>query len=323
MCGTQSVDIWRLCGRLCLWCLSEFPEATSLLVLFGSSVKFTCSWSSSLATSLLVLSSRTASFCHAWELDAGSWVNSFFFLDMSICAAPSLPVLVQLFLTGCLEYPQTFRRSRNLQRQWRPRSSSAMTLPQLFLLPSVPASSSPSFPHSWSSWCSESSKLSWNGWCYTNNKDCSTHHVWSHLKSPFVKMSAIWCLVVSTYLIWILGSRLILSHNRSRATLWILDTCLIVGLLPLMIILITASLYSNVEHRTELRRLRVRRIIINITQFKIVVMNRKIWCVLVWWCVTRRVSSFLIIAFLWLVWRIMKHFNNQSPKIKTWYSIHA
>ena len=40
-----------------------------------------------------------------------------------------------------------------------------------------------------------------------------------------------------------------------------------------MIILITASLASkNVEHRTELRRLRVRRDVVNIVQIKIVVL---------------------------------------------------
>ena len=57
---------------------------------------------------------------------------------------------------------------------------------------------------------------------------------WSHssrVKLPFVNISASW-LLVSTYLIWILGSQLILSNNQSSATLWVLDTCLIVGLLP-------------------------------------------------------------------------------------------
>ena len=60
----------------------------------------------------------------------------------------------------------------------------------------------------------------------------------------FVKMSASWCLV-SMYRIWILGSKLILSNNQSKATLWVLDTFLIVGLRPLIIFLITASLSSN------------------------------------------------------------------------------
>ena len=34
----------------------------------------------------------------------------------------------------------------------------------------------------------------------------------------------------------ILESRLILSNNQSKETLWVLDTCLIVGLRPLIII---------------------------------------------------------------------------------------
>ena len=43
-------------------------------------------------------------------------------------------------------------------------------------------------------------------------------------------------------------SRLILSNNQSKATLWVLDTCLIVGLLPFIIILITASLSSKTDN---------------------------------------------------------------------------
>ena len=42
--------------------------------------------------------------------------------------------------------------------------------------------------------------------------------------------------------------------NQSKATLWVLDTCLIVGLRPLIIILITASLSSktyNIALETE------------------------------------------------------------------------
>ena len=61
---------------------------------------------------------------------------------------------------------------------------------------------------------------------------------------PLVSMSASWCLV-TTNLIWILGSKFILSKNQSRATLWVLDTCLIVGLRPLIIILMTVSLSSK------------------------------------------------------------------------------
>ena len=51
--------------------------------------------------------------------------------------------------------------------------------------------------------------------------------------------------LVSTYLIWILFPKLILSNNQFNAALWVLDTCLIIGLRPLMIILITASLSSK------------------------------------------------------------------------------
>ena len=39
---------------------------------------------------------------------------------------------------------------------------------------------------------------------------------------------------VSCY--WIFGSRFILSHDQSKATRWVRETCLIVGHLPLMII---------------------------------------------------------------------------------------
>ena len=77
------------------------------------------------------------------------------------------------------------------------------------------------------------------------------HKRWFHssrVKFPLVSMSASW-FVVSMYLIRILGSKLILSNNQSRATLWVLETCPIVGLLPLMIILITASLSSNIYNR--------------------------------------------------------------------------
>ena len=77
------------------------------------------------------------------------------------------------------------------------------------------------------------------------------HKRWFHssrVKFPLVSMSASWFLV-SIFLIWILGSTLIRSNNQSRATLWALETCLIVGLLPFIIILITASLSSNTYNK--------------------------------------------------------------------------
>ena len=83
-------------------------------------------------------------------------------------------------------------------------------------------------------WCKRTSR---NSWFSTNEEDDSTRHAW---KLPLVSMSA-----RSTYLMWIFGSKLILSNNQSSATLWDLDTCLIVGLRPLIIILMTASLSSK------------------------------------------------------------------------------
>ena len=65
------------------------------------------------------------------------------------------------------------------------------------------------------------------------------------MKLPLVRMFAIWCLETMQR-IWILGSKFILSNNQSRATLWVRETRLIVGLRPLIIILITASLSSKV-----------------------------------------------------------------------------
>ena len=49
------------------------------------------------------------------------------------------------------------------------------------------------------------------------------HKRWFHssrVKFPLVSMSASWFLV-SMYLIWILGSKLIRSNSQSRATLWV------------------------------------------------------------------------------------------------------
>ena len=48
---------------------------------------------------------------------------------------------------------------------------------------------------------------------------------------------------------WITGSKLILPNNQSRATLWVRETCLRVGLGPLIIILITASLSSKTYNK--------------------------------------------------------------------------
>ena len=105
----------------------------------------------------------------------------------------------------------------------------------LFLL-FVQCVSSPIYWKSNSSWNSERSRRRWNGWMLNNWR--RLFHS-SRVKLSLYKMSANWCLV-SMYQFWILVSRIILSNNQSRATLWVLDTCLIVGLPPLIIISITA-----------------------------------------------------------------------------------
>ena len=46
-------------------------------------------------------------------------------------------------------------------------------------------------------------------------------------------------------------SKLIRSNSQSKATLWVLETCLIVLLLPFMIILITASFSSNTYNKAS------------------------------------------------------------------------
>ena len=70
----------------------------------------------------------------------------------------------------------------------------------------------------------------------------------SRVKLPLTRMSANW-LMVSIYLTWTMESRLIRSNSKSRVTLRVLETCLIGGLLPLMTILITASLSSNTYNK--------------------------------------------------------------------------
>ena len=54
-------------------------------------------------------------------------------------------------------------------------------------------------------------------------KDCRRLFHSSRVKLPLVKMSSSWCLI-SMYRVWVLESRLILSNNESKATLWVLDT---------------------------------------------------------------------------------------------------
>ena len=144
----------------------------------------------------------------------------------------------------------------------------------------------------------------------------------SRVKLPLVKMSARWCLV-SMYRSWILESRLILSNNQSKATLWVLDTCLIVGLLPFVIILITASLSSNTYNIT----LEPECVPLDGT-WSILVTSRLVLVVGICfrmfdWRVADKFLRGSLTSLVLLVWWGMKYFNHWIPKIESRNPIHA
>ena len=74
---------------------------------------------------------------------------------------------------------------------------------------------------------------------------------------PFITCEIALCQYVCELVLGVnvldLGSKLILSNNQPRATPWVLETCLIVGLLPFMTIWITASLSSKIYNKASLR----------------------------------------------------------------------
>ena len=310
MCSAQSVDIWRLCGQM-----SHFPsilvfcEATFFLVHIEFSCKFRCSWSS-VATSLLELTSRNASLCHPSELDGASRMNYL---------ASGFPVLDQSFRQGAVSISGLFDAVGFCTVEELVETSETKFIvgfdfcPRSFLLP-VLASLSPSFLCSWSCWISESNKVSCNGGCF---------HKWNCL---LVNMSASWCLV-STYLIWICGPTLILSNNQSGATLWVQDTSLFDGLLHLMIILITASLFSKMSSIGPIREdFALDQTLTNITPNKNFVLGWNLGLdlgVLVFmWCYA---TSFLVLD-LWCCWLVrwrMEHWIAKSHRSRAGNSIHA
>ena len=86
----------------------------------------------------------------------------------------------------------------------------------------------------------------------------------SRVKLSFVSMFATWFLM-STCLIWIFGSRFILSNAQSSATLWVRDTCLIYGLLSFDDFLDHRfNIFKNVKQSSRVRRLHVWGITIDI-----------------------------------------------------------
>ena len=139
------------------------------------------------------------------------------------------------------------------------------------------------------------------------------HKRWFHSsreKFPFLSMSASW-FWVSMYLIWILGSKLILSNNQSRATLWVLETCLIVGLLLFMIISFTASLSSNIYNKASWCE--------NwtfegtpSTLFKTLNIPRDCWpCA---WLASRQTTGFTVLSWFWVVFPRTKTIRSHKSR---------
>ena len=105
-------------------------------------------------------------------------------------------------------------------------------------------------------------------------------------------MSTTWFLV-STYLIWILGSKWILSINQSSATLWIRDNFIVFINVQLRLTLRGVCVCGNVVHMRQL---------INISGFPIV------WG---WICVSA--NSFLLRDWL-VVWYCSMNVTLLSPR---------
>ena len=121
-----------------------------------------------------------------------------------------------------------------------PNSSSALILLWLFLhLNLLVFFSKPLQDYWWN----------WNGSCWTNTKDDSIHHVWNF---PLLVCLRVGFWIRHTWFgLW--GPNWFDRITSPRATLWVLETCLIVGLLPFMIILITALLLSLIYNKASFR----------------------------------------------------------------------
>ena len=134
------------------------------------------------------------------------------------------------------------------------------------------------------------------------NKRRRSFHA-SRVKLPFVNMSASWFLV-STYWISILGSKFILSKNQSRATLWVLDTCLIAVLLPLNDHFDhSVTIFKSVQLSFELRRICVCGDVIHMRQLINISVFPSVWG---WIC--DFANSFLLRDWL-VVWYCSMNVN--------------
>ena len=192
--------------------MSEFSAASLLLALIWNS-RF---WFVPTAASLLVLSFVFASECHTWELDAAS-----FWFESSAAALPPPATRLKLWLdaqsiTGrfhALELDAVKKLATVCETRFGVGLDFVTTLSSL--VPSCVL-----FDIVWGQLAELKLPMlnKWRRWFHP-----------SRVKLPCVSMSVSWFLK-SMYLIWIFGSRLILSKNPSSATLWVRDTCLIYGL---------------------------------------------------------------------------------------------
>ena len=118
-------------------------------------------------------------------------------------------------------------------------------------------------------WSSERKSLKWLQEYIEKFIKLNKQRRWFHSsleKLPLLIMSESW-FSVTTFLIWILDSILILWNNKLRATLWVLDTFLIVGLRSLLSIFDHGFVvFTDVQLKLILRRMCVCGHTIHITQ---------------------------------------------------------
>ena len=184
-----------------------------------------------------VLTDWVSSCYFTWEYIAGFWLVS----RVSFQTMAETPPCSTVAVSGLLESLMSCGESFFVLRRFR--DTKFIGLGFVIAEPSLEVPSWLLFWHGSSVW---EKRLQENiEKCTIFNKRKRWFHP-SGVKLHLVNMSVSW-LLMSTYVIWILGSNLILSHNQPKATLWVLDTCLIVGLLHLICILITTSLSSKIN----------------------------------------------------------------------------
>ena len=116
---------------------------------------------------------RYASFRHTWEVDAASnELGSILFWLLGFSEAIGIPGLLDAIGLDAVDELVAIKR-RQIHRCW-PRLGHN----SFFFFDLVSSSPLWSSLSSWNSWCS---KWTWNGGFWTNEEDCSTHHVWNSL----------------------------------------------------------------------------------------------------------------------------------------------